>query len=237
MDFLSSTFKKIRTGGQSAAPKVARVAKSGVSAISILSSRLIKKEEFPNKYDEIASVLEQTDIKYGDKYILKDDDMLDQYLTSSKPKDVIKALNTILSVLVYCTNSDGKDNIAPSISSNNGDETDIRTRIMARFYPSIVNCIINENKEVKKLAMLIITQTFTEYNEATIMCLNSLLKEIQSSDAERRSNGLKLMGTIANNDIYPFIYTHVLKGMNDLNPYVRRAAYSGLLKLRKHFFT
>jgi vesicle coat complex subunit len=80
--------------------------------------------------------------------------------------------------------------------------------------------------------MLIIIQTFTEDSEATILCLNSLLKEVGSSDAERRVNGLKLMSSIANNDIYPFIYSHIQKGMNDLNPFVRRAAYAGLLKLR-----
>lgn len=82
--------------------------------------------------------------------------------------------------------------------------------------------------------MLVILQTFAEDNESTTHCLNSLLKEVAHSDAERRANGIRLLSSIANNDIYPFIYTHVLKGMNDLNPFVRRCAYAGLLKLRRN---
>ena len=77
--------------------------------------------------------------------------------------------------------------------------------------------------------MLIILQTFKEDNEAIILFINSLMKETPSSDAERRFNGIRLMSS---NDLYLFIYPHVQKGMNDLNPLVRRSSYAGLLKLK-----
>jgi hypothetical protein len=89
-------------------------------------------------------------------------------------------------------------------------------------------------KKLNKIAFIIVAQTFTENTEATILCLNTLLKEVKHSDPERRSNGIRLMSSIANNDIYSFIYSHVLKSMNDLNPFVRRSAYAGLFKLVKN---
>lgn len=234
MEFLSKTLKKIKTGGQNAVPKVAKAAKSGVSTISSLGAKLIKKEEVAKKFDDIAPLLNRGEIIYGDKHILKDDGMLEMCLESTKPKEIVSALNTILSILVFSSNFDYKEENAPNINSNLSEDMDLRTRIISKFYPYVVKCISSESKEVKKLAMLIISQTYNENSNSTIHCLNTLMKDVVHSDPEIRINSLRLLSNIANNDIYPYIYTHILKGMNDLTPDVRRAAYTGLFKLRKN---
>lgn len=232
MDRITSVFNIIGTSGKSAVPKVGSAVKTGLTSVGKLGGKLLKGSESKPKRDDIATVLSEGDIKYGEDVLLNDE-AVEVSLNSSKPKDIIKALNTILSVLVYSTNHESLDSLVPRLDTELVDD-DIRTRVMKKFYPSVVKCIINENKEVKKLAMFIILHTFTENNESTTHSLNSLLKEVISGDPERRANGVKLMSSIANNDIYPFIYTYILKGMNDLNPFVRRHSYIGLLKLRKN---
>lgn len=234
MDLIANTFKKVSKRGKDAFPKAKSAAEKGMSTLGNFGARLLKSSSKGATIGDITSLLSQTDIKYGDENLLNNDDAVYQYLGSDNPQDTLKALNTILAILVYCTNVDYDSGAASTLDSALDDEEDFRTRIMKKFYPGVVKCINSDNKEVKKLALLIITQTFTEDSDATILCLNSLLKEVGHKDPERRANGLRLMSSIANNEIYPFIYTHILKGMNDLNPFVRRCAYAGLLKLRKN---
>ena len=232
MERITSVFYKIGSGSKAAVPKVGSAVKNGISSVGKIGSRLMKKSENKSKRDDISTLLTEGDIKYGDD-ILQNDEAVDTYINSNKPKDIIKALNTILSVLAYSANNESLENVTPILDSDS-QEDDIRTRIMKKFYPSVIKWIVNENKEVKKLAMLIVLQTFNENQDSTTHWLNTLLKEVINGDPERRANGVKLLSSIANNDIYPFIYTYILKGMNDLNPFVRRHSYIGLLKLRKN---
>ena len=233
MELISNTLKKIKSGSQAAVPKIGSVTKKGISAVGKIGSKIIKGSQKPKNSQNIKSLLTEGDIKYGDENLLEDEIAIGEYLVSNKPDEVVKALTTILSILVYCSNISSDSRSAPKLNSALAEEDDLRTKIIKKFYPSVVNCIQNESKEVKKLAMLIILQTFQEDSDATIMCINSLNKEVINSDAERRANGLRLISSISNNDIYPFIYSHVQKGMNDLNPLVRKAAYGGLMKLKK----
>ncbi|CAI2384681.1 unnamed protein product [Moneuplotes crassus] len=232
MEIISTTFKRIKSGGQAAVPRIGSVTKKGISVVGNLGSKIIKGKQKPKNAQSIMSLLTEGDIKYGDENLLEDEEAIFECLLNTNPKEVCKALTTILSILLYCSNSSHSSRSAPNLDSALTEEEDLRTRIMKKFYPAVVNCIQNENKEVKKLAMLVILQTFKEDNETTIMCINSLLKEVINKDAERRVNGIRLMSSIANNDIYPFIYAQVQKGMNDLNPLVRRVSYAGLYKLK-----
>lgn len=119
-------------------PKVGSAAKSSISAVGSLGSKLISRAQKTARAETIASLLSEADIKYGDETLLKDDEMLEQCLSSNKPKDVIRALNTILSILVYCANTNHTEPIAPGLDSALTEEDDFRTRIMKRFYPSVV---------------------------------------------------------------------------------------------------
>jgi hypothetical protein len=234
MEFFTNAYKKIKSGGQNAVPVVGSATMKGISAVGSFGGRFFGSGSKEQKIDNIGSMLSEADIKYGDENLVKDDEMLNQYLNSSKPKEVIKALNTILSILVYCTNKGKEDSLTPNSDPSSNEDEDFRTKILKKFYPGVVKSINSENKQVKKLATIIISQTFSENSEDTILWLNTTLKEIDHKDAERRAISLKLLSTIANNETYPWIYGNILKGLNDLNPFVRRTAYASLLKLRKN---
>lgn len=137
MERISNAVYKIGSGGKSAIPKVGSTLKSGLSAVGKFGSRLIKGTEAPSKKDDIASVLSDADIKYGDEVLLNDE-AVSQHLNSSKPKDVVKALNTILSVLVYSTNSESVHSLAPRLDSALADYESLRSRVMKKFYHTVV---------------------------------------------------------------------------------------------------
>jgi hypothetical protein len=66
------------------------------------------------------------DIKYGDEHIIEDDAKLTEALASTSEKEVIKALNTILSVLVYSTNLDSRQSLAPRLQPDAAEEDNLR---------------------------------------------------------------------------------------------------------------
>jgi hypothetical protein len=138
MDLLTNAFRKIKSSSQAAVPTIGNVTRKGITAAGNLGGIIINTATKKVQLDGISSLLKEANIKYGDEKLLQDDNMLDQHLMSSKPKEVIKALNTILAVLVYFSNKIQDDSITPNQESAMNEEDDMRTRILKRFYPGVV---------------------------------------------------------------------------------------------------
>ena len=51
-------------------------------------------------------------------------------------------------------------------------------------------------------------------------------------EPNRRGDGLRLLSDMSLNEVYPFLFELMRKNVTDSNPFVRRVALVGLLKLK-----
>lgn len=48
----------------------------------------------------------------------------------------------------------------------------------------------------------------------------------------RRGDGLRVLTDFTLNDIYPLLFDQIKRGTHDTSPYVRKIAFSGILKVK-----
>lgn len=66
-------FYKLGSKSKSAVPKVGSAVKSGLTSVGKIGGKLIKGSDKKSKRDDIATVLNEGDIKYGDDVLVNDE--------------------------------------------------------------------------------------------------------------------------------------------------------------------
>ncbi len=85
---------------------------------------------------------------------------------------------------------------------------------------------------ISKKMIYLYLNNYAEHNSGlAIMAINSFLKDCEDKDSKIRGLALRSLCSLRFDGVYDYIKPQVLKMLNDLDPYVRKTAINGCIKL------
>lgn len=104
-------------------------------------------------------------------------------------------------------------------------------RDVSSFFPDVVKNVIVDNTEIKKLVYMFLTHYAAENQELALLAINTLQKDLASSNQRVRANALRAMSSISIKVVIPLVMIALKNAVRDTSSYVRKAAACAIPKV------
>jgi len=104
-------------------------------------------------------------------------------------------------------------------------------RDVSSFFPDVVKNVIVDNTEIKKLVYMFLTHYAEDNQELALLAINTLQKDLGSSNQRVRANALRAMSSISIKVVIPLVMIALNNAVRDTSSYVRKAAACAVPKV------
>lgn len=104
-------------------------------------------------------------------------------------------------------------------------------RDVSSFFPDVVKLVIVETTEIKKLVFMFLERYAEQEEECALLSINTLRKDLSSSNQRTRANALKAITGIKVPMVLHLIVLSVRTAVKDSSAFVRRVAAQAIPKI------